>query len=45
MENLKIISKTACENITRFAFEYAVANGNFIFIQDESLLLPAIKPV
>ena len=23
VENLKIISKTACENINRYAFEYA----------------------
>jgi isocitrate dehydrogenase (NAD+) len=27
VENLKIISRTACENITKYAFEYAVANG------------------
>lgn len=30
VENLKIISKTACENITKYAFEYAVANGTVL---------------
>ena len=37
MENLKIISRTACENITKYAFEYAVANGTAFIMQDESL--------
>lgn len=27
VENLKIISRTACENITNYAFEYAKQNG------------------
>lgn len=27
VENLKIISRVACENITKYAFEYAMANG------------------
>lgn len=31
VENLKIISKKACENIAKFAFEYAKANGNNTF--------------
>ena len=30
VENLKIISRLACENITNYAFEYAKNNGNFI---------------
>lgn len=30
VENLKIISRTACENIANYAFEYAKQNGNSI---------------
>jgi isocitrate dehydrogenase (NAD+) len=29
VENLKIISKKACENIAKFAFEYAKVNGTY----------------
>ena len=30
VENLKIISRTACENIANYAFEYAKNNGKKI---------------
>jgi isocitrate dehydrogenase (NAD+) len=30
VENLKIISRTACENIANYAFEYAKQNGKFM---------------
>ena len=45
VENLKIISKTACENITRYAFDYAVANGIDVYIQEESQQLLVTRPV
>lgn len=32
VENLKIISRTASENISKYAFEYAVANSTNSFI-------------
>lgn len=32
VENLKIISKTASDNITKYAFEYAIANSNLLKI-------------
>jgi hypothetical protein len=35
VENLKIISKTASDNITKYAFEYAVANSNVVVMKIE----------
>lgn len=31
VENLKIISRTACENVTKYAFDYAVRTGKAFF--------------
>lgn len=45
VENLKIISKTACENITKYAFEYAVANGNILITKAGNQQLHAIRQV
>jgi isocitrate dehydrogenase (NAD+) len=44
VENLKIISRTACENITKYAFEYAVANGTARATQGGSQSWPATRP-
>lgn len=43
VENLKIISKQACENITKYAFEYAVGNGTVALMQEGSRLWRATR--
>lgn len=45
VENLKIISRVACENITKYAFEYAIANGNKQETQGENRSWLAIRLV
>lgn len=39
VENLKIISQPACENIARYAFEFARANSNYNILQTEFYFL------